>query len=409
MANNNDKRIHVMNSLFCYLCACVLKVYRHTKHKLTQREGKVINMKLREEGSSGLKSIIKLIGITVGVYLGFRFLLPLILPFAFAYFLAWIIRPVTESLYKRLKIPRIVGGTVSLLVLVGVFGTAFCLLINILIREAIAFLKNTPIYINNIADKLDSMCGYWDKVFGYECGTIRTFVDDNLESSYNKIKSNIMPALTEHMISITIGTVVFLGIALIVLIAAVLIVKDLPEFHRRYDSNNLYKDVNKVTSKLSEAGIAYLRSQCIIIVIVALICILGLTLLKNDYAVLLGIGIALMDALPILGSGMALVPWAIVKLVDGQIYAAAVLMTTFLVSQVVREVLEPKLIGSRIGIKPIFTLIAMYAGIKLFNIAGFILGPIGLVMITTIYNTLNEKSEGVANEVNNSYNKGKED
>jgi len=176
-------------------------------------------------------------------------------------------------------------------------------------------------------------------------------------------------------------------------VAAILIVKDLPGFHERYEKNDIYKDFHEVASKLSEAGIAYLRSQLIIMAIVAVICVLGLTLMKNEYALLVGVGIAVMDALPVLGSGIVFIPWAIIMLISGKIYAAAFLITTYLICQIIREVLEPKLIGNRIGIKPIFTLISMYIGIKLFSIAGFFLGPVGLVIIVTIYKVLAKKNK----------------
>ena len=78
-------------------------------------------------------------------------------------------------------------------------------------------------------------------------------------------------------------------------------------------------------------------------------------------------------------------------LLNGDIFGAAVLLTTYLVCQIIREVIEPKLIGNRIGIKPLYTLMAMYIGLKLFGIAGFILGPVGLVIIITIIKVVNSK------------------
>jgi sporulation integral membrane protein YtvI len=360
-------------------------------------------MKIWGTNSERMKGILEIVLITIGVYLSFRYFLPLIFPFLVAYFLAWIIRPVTETIYRRLKIPRIVGGSFSLLLLFVVFGTAIGLLINILLKQAIAFIKNLPIYVNIIADKLDHICKGCDEFMGLSSGTIRGMVDDNIIQTINKVKLNLMPQVTEQTFSLTIKFIAVIGVFLIIFVAAVLIVKDLPSFRERYEKNSIYKDIHKVTVKLSEAGIAYLRSQLIIMLIVAVICILGLTLIKNDYAFLVGIGIAFMDALPILGSGIIYIPWAIIMLMNGNIYVAAILITTYLLCQVIREVLEPKLIGNSIGIKPIFTLIAMYVGVKLFSIAGFFLGPIGLVIIITIYKVINEKSLGAANEKNITY------
>ena len=349
-------------------------------------------MKAWIEKSYSAKWFLTIAIITGGVYLGFRYLLPLVFPFFVAYFLAWIIRPVTELLYRRLKIPRIIGGSFSLIILVGIFGTAFCMLINILVKQAIELLKNIPIYLDIIAGKLDHICKYCDGLFGLNCGTIRAFVDDNLMQTVNMVKTDVMPKLTKQTIAITISVVTFIGVSFIVLVAAILMAKELPGFRERYEKNALYKDIHKVTLKLSEAGIAFLRCQLIIMSIVAVICVAGLYFIKNDYPVLIGIGIAFMDALPILGSGMIFIPWAIIVLINGNIFTAAILMTIYMFCQIVREILEPKLIGNRIGIKPLYTLIAMYVGVKLFSVAGFFLGPIGLLIIITVYKVINEKS-----------------
>ena len=348
-------------------------------------------MKLKSNQSYQFRWFLTLTVITLGVYLGLRYLLPLIFPFIVAYFIAWIIRPVTELLLRKFKIPRVIGATAALLLLIAVFGTSIFMLINILIKQAIAFIKNIPVYLTAITDKIDAICSNCDKLMGLEDGTLRGIFDDNISVAMNKVKGSLMSEITEHTIGVTIAMIAFVGILLIVFVAAVLIVKDLPVFHERVEKNAIYKDVHKVTVKLSEAGMAYLRSQLIIMCIVAGICILGLTLIKNEYAVLLGLGIAIMDALPILGSGVVFVPWGIIMLINGNIYRAAILITTYLICQVVREVLEPKLIGNRIGVKPIFTLISMYIGVKLFSIAGFFLGPIGLLIIITIYKVVTEK------------------
>jgi len=331
--------------------------------------------------------------ITVGVYLCFRYLLGMVLPFLVAYFLAWLIRPVTDSLYRRFRMSRILSGSLALFLLFAVFGTSIFLLINILVKQAIAFLRNLPIYLDLIANKLDHICKGCDELFSLEEGTLRGMVDDNLTQTVDRVKNNLMPKITEHTITITIGLIAFFGVLLIIFVAAVLMAKELPIFQEKYCNHNLYKDFHRITGKLSEAGIAYLRSQLIIMIIVAVTCILGLTLLHNDYAALLGIVIAIMDALPIIGSGIIFLPWAIIMLMNSNIYAAAILITIFLVCQIIREVLEPKLIGNRIGIKPLYTLISMYIGVKLFSLLGFFLGPIGLVIIITIYQVVNEKAQ----------------
>ncbi len=350
-------------------------------------------MKIKEENKIRLKILLIIAGTTLAVYLGFRFILPLIFPFLFAYFLAWMIRPTTEFMYRKMKIPRIIGGTISLGVLTAVIGAALFYLFNTLTKQTITIIRNMPVYLDYLAVKLDRFCTSCDGVLGFKRGTLRGVMDDNFTRMVDRLKSNVMPVITQRTISYTITLVVAIGVILIILISAVLIVKDLPAFRKKYGNSEVYKDIHMVTNKLADAGIAYLRTQLIIMSIIAVISFLGLTIMKNPYALMIGILIALMDALPILGSGIVYIPWTIIMLFDGNIYAAAILITTFLACQILREILEPKLIGNRIGIKPLFTIASMYVGVKLFSVAGFVLGPIGLIIIITIVKVILEKTK----------------
>jgi sporulation integral membrane protein YtvI len=348
-------------------------------------------MEIWDTMNDRVKFFIKGIIIILGVYLGFRFILPLILPFIFAYFLAWIVRPVTEFLYKKIKIPRIIGGSISLILLLSIIGTGLFYLGNMLIKQALNFARNIPVYLNVLAGRLDSICSSCDELLGLAAGSVRAIMDENMLSMVNKVKTDMVPGLTAKTLYYMVKFIGFIGILLIIFISAVLIVKEVPELKTKYKNTEVYNDFNKVFSKLAEAGMAYFRSQLLIMAMVAIICVIGLVLIKNQYALLLGLGIALLDALPVIGSGMILIPWSIMMLFDGNIYAAAILITTYLICQIIREVLEPKLIGNRIGVKPLYTLISMYMGLKLFGVAGFILGPVALIIIITIVKVIDDK------------------
>lgn len=341
-------------------------------------------MKAWEGVNERVRIFIKLFIITFGVYLGFRFILPLILPFIFAYLLAWIIRPSTELMYNRIKIPRIIGGSLSLAVLVFIVGLGLSYLSNLLIKQAINLAKNVPIYLNAIADKLDSLCSNCDKILGLVDGSARNTLDENMIKIIDRVRTDVIPEMTAKSLNLAVKMIGFIGILLITLISAVLIIKEAPELKRKYKNSSLYMDINKVTVRLADAGIAYLRAQLLIMVLVAVCCVTGLVIIGNEYALLFGILISVLDALPLVGSGIILIPWFIIMLLKGNIFAAAILITVYLLSQIIREVIEPKLIGNRIGVRPLYTLMSMYIGFKLFGVAGFILGPIGLIIIISI-------------------------
>ena len=159
--------------------------------------------------------------------------------------------------------------------------------------------------------------------------------------------------------------------------------KDYDEYKGYYENSRFYEDIHKVTGKLSETGIAYLKTQAIIMMITAAIMTCGLLLIKNKYALLIGILVSLLDAFPAVGCGLVLIPWAIIELLSKDILHATVI-TIYLICELVRQFLEPKLLGDRIGIKPIYLLMAMVIGVELFGILGFLLGPLGLVIISAV-------------------------
>ena len=136
-----------------------------------------------------------------------------------------------------------------------------------------------------------------------------------------------------------------------------------------------------------------MKTQLIIMVSVATICTVGFLFVKREYALLLGIGVAVLDAFPVLGSGLVLVPWAVICLLKGSYVQVAVLVVMYLLCVLVREGLEPKLLGNRIGIPPLYTLMAVYVGVELFGLLGVILGPFGLVIIRAVSDTEKEEPE----------------
>lgn len=124
--------------------------------------------------------------------------------------------------------------------------------------------------------------------------------------------------------------------------------------------------------KLKIAGFAYLKAQGLLLFFIAVISTIVLLLLKNPYAVLMGILIAIVDAFPVLGSGTILIPWAVFSWIQKDYVAAAVLLTLYVVTMVVREVLEPKLMGKEMGLKPLYVLLSVYVGLKLFGVGGIV-------------------------------------
>ncbi len=107
-----------------------------------------------------------------------------------------------------------------------------------------------------------------------------------------------------------------------------------------------------------------------------------------QYPLLMALFIGFVDALPILGSGTVMVPWAIICAINGDMNLGIAIIVLLIIMSVARQVLEPKLVSKNIGVHPIFTLIAMYTGFKVIGIMGLLIGPIVLIIFKNIFASL---------------------
>lgn len=126
----------------------------------------------------------------------------------------------------------------------------------------------------------------------------------------------------------------------------------------------------------------YFKAQCKIEIWIYLILMIGLWILKVDYALLIALLIAVLDFLPIFGTGAVLWPWAVIELLAGDYRMALSLMIIWGVAQLLRQIIQPKIVGDSIGMPPIPTLFLLFIGYKVGSVVGIILAvPIGIVVV----------------------------
>lgn len=317
---------------------------------------------------------IKLAGLALLIFLAFRFLLPLVLPFVLAYFFAKMVSPFIFFLDRHLHWHHRVSVLFVVLIVFTSLAFFFSYMLSIAISQTILLLQKLPVYQQMFSQTLESMCGQCDRVFELVGGTSYRYVENQMENLYHTIGTQVLPRMSGYVTQIfrwvfTIASTVFIFV-----IATLLILFD-DTFPR------IRGKLRPFAARLRRAGLAYIKSQGIIFFIIATVISVGLFLMGNDYAVIMGVGIAVFDAFPVVGSGAILIPWALVRIIGGDYYAAAVLITVFAIAAFLREVLEPKLFGKELGMKPLYILISVYAGAQLLGIAGVLLGPIGLTIL----------------------------
>ncbi len=126
-----------------------------------------------------------------------------------------------------------------------------------------------------------------------------------------------------------------------------------------------------------------IKSYAIIMIITFFELLIGLSILKVNYALPLSAIIAVLDIMPVIGTGGIIIPWAIVELILRNYFAGFGLLILYVAVTVVRNIIEPRIVGHQIGLHPIITITAMYAGLRLFGFGGFIIAPV--VAITVKY------------------------
>ena len=333
------------------------------------------------------KRILFLIGITLTVYVCFRYLLPVFLPIFVAWLLAALLHHPVRWLKTKFRIPMTFSAVVGILLLLSAAGISGFFLLRTLLNQLIGLIRQFPTYQHALTERYQHFCSGCDRFLRLDEGASQLFLDAQLEQVVNHIQTSVLPSITEQTLRLALGTAEAFALIVIILVVAILLVKDLDRYRERFRASAFAPVLLPVADRLRYSAVAYLRTQGIIMLITAVLCTLGLVLIKNPYALLLGLAIALLDALPVLGSGMILLPWSIVLFFQKNYISGAVLLTVFVLCVILREFLEPKLLGKGIGIRPLYTLISMYLGIRIFGVAGFILGPIGLVIIKSLYET----------------------
>jgi sporulation integral membrane protein YtvI len=144
---------------------------------------------------------------------------------------------------------------------------------------------------------------------------------------------------------------------------------------------------------MKNALIGWLMAQLKLSGITLVLLLAGFWMLQIPHAPIWAAGVALVDAIPVLGTGTVLIPWSVICLLQGETVRGAGLLGLYAVVWLVRSVMEPRLLGKELGLDPLVTLLAMYAGFKLLGLGGMILSPLLAVAVVRLLRTLDEKPD----------------
>lgn len=348
------------------------------------------------------KRIIVLAISIIGIYLAFK-LAVFYMPFLIAFIISLLIEPLIKFVNKRTSLTRKTSAIVVLIMvsilLVGLIAWG----ITALIQETTNLLQSLNQYIEMAYNQIQNMIQNINfeklKIPAEVTGIIQNSLWDFIGTVSNWVKNfltSMMNFLTEiPTIAIYVG-ICFVAIYFICTDKLYMI--DQLEHHL---PREWVKRIGKHIRELIASIGAYLKAEMTLVLISFVVSLIGLYILKFSglnisYPLLAALAIGFVDALPILGSGTAMIPWAVVSAASGDITLAIAILVLWIIMSVIRQFAEPRVVSHHIGIHPIFTLIAMYTGFKAIGVLGMFIGPIVLIILKNIFSTMIDKGVGKA-------------
>ncbi len=337
----------------------------------------------------GRKFIIFLT-VVVTVYLIFRFkILVLFAPFIMAWLFATLLNPIVTWLFNKLHVPRGIGTILSMFSILSSLLWLISVLIKKLWEQMINFVSSLPartdeiIYqINQLEKKIGENVQLWPG--GEGLMNLDTVIEQILDKLSSFLTAAIPPIY--DAIAKVPDIVLFM---IMMFLATFFMTKDyskIKAFVKAQFSDTIVDRIVVMQRGMLEAIGGYLRTQVILMSLTFTICLVGLFVFRVNYALLISVIIAILDALPVFGSGAILIPWAIYNLLVGEISLAIGLLGIYGVIFITRQILEPKILSTQIGVYALVTIMAVYIGYKSIGILGMLIGPVIVVTFQMLQN-----------------------
>lgn len=323
----------------------------------------------------------------------FVFLTPKLLLFFAPFIVGWLIalvaNPVVQFFERRFKIRRKAGSAVVIVLVIGLVVFVFYLAGVKLAKEAVGLMNDLPLMwegakndFGDISRKFSVIYNRLPKDMQQALSNVTDKLGDFLGSMVGKAGSPTIEYVgnfAKQLPAILIGMIM-------VLLSSYLFVaerEEIIEWLRCHVPCGIVARWEMVRQSLIKAMGGYLKAQLRIELWMYLLLVVGLSLLQVNYVLLIAFLIALLDVLPFLGTGTVLVPWAVIKILSSDYQMAMGLLIIWGVGQLVRQLIQPKIVGDSVGVAPIPTLFLLYTGYKLGGVAGMIVAvPIGLIGYT---------------------------
>ncbi len=310
------------------------------------------------------------------------------MPFVIGWILSVIAGPLVTFLEKKLKIMKRLGSAITIILVLALCIGLIYLIISQIWEEISVLIRNFPSMYHDLERGLSQIGAQGNTLFERfpeqiqnSWATLMNNLDDTASSLIGRIGEptiEVAGNVAKRIPSVLIGTIV-------AFVSAYFFIADkenLGEWVKKVVPKSITSRLLLVGENLKYAMGGYFKAQFKIMGVVFAILLVGFTLMQIRFSILLAIAIAFLDFLPFFGTGTALIPWAIYKFLVGDYKMVAALVILYGVTQLVRQLIQPKLVGDSMGLNPLYTLFLLYLGYRVGSVLGMIFAvPIGLILL----------------------------
>jgi len=352
-------------------------------------------MYLPEKGYKRLFTVILyLILGAVAVFIAWKYLLIVLIPFGISWILAYFLQKPIEFLKKKCKIPKNLSAIVLILLVISIVSGLLFLVFDKLFDELYYFYEYAKANGDELAASVTSTLDSFEKAveklpfskfFDTEklSENIRTVASDGLMNLLTGAVEKI-PSFLTSVVSLLPNLLIFI---IILIFSSFYLTSDFTHVNQFF----LAQFNEKTTHFLVEFKTIFfdviskfIKAYILLFFITFAVMLVALALIGIKFAFIVALSIAIVDLLPILGCGTVLIPWSIVSIITGNYSLAIELIILYIAITFIRQMLQPRIIGDFIGLHPLASLLSMFLGYAVMGIAGMFIFPIVLIILKTM-------------------------
>lgn len=337
--------------------------------------------------------LVLLLLLTGVVFFFLKIITPLTAPILLAMLFVTIFGPLLQKWQSRFHLHRQIGVIILLLLAGSILGILIWVLFSWIVGSLPNWMEGLDTFGQETAGYVHEICQLVEQTMGIDGGYLEQMILTCLQKGIDYFQLEFLPEMLSQSLEYVKMFAAVGGFLITFLIATVLLAKDYDEIMNQLLDREECHVFLEVICGIIRYLATFVKAQIIIMSVIGILAATVLGISGMRHGIMWGLLAGILDALPFVGTGIVLVPLGIQQLFYGHYGRTAVCLLLYVACIFLREMLEPRLIGRRVGVPAIAILLSIYAGIRLFGIWGIVGGPLGFIIIQQFYLSLNRRKK----------------